>query len=304
MGITRLDIALPSGHSKEAVIDLCAQAGLVFANGGRSLRPAISTWDFPVACKLVKPSDIPGLLRSGSRHAAFLGRDMILEHSCSTHVIELLDLGLNPVKIVVAGPSVIAERFRHATCGKKKPQRKLSLRLATEYPNLARRWARKHRDFIQVDIQHVHGSTEVFPPDNADLIIDNTASGKTLHDNDLEVLEEIGRSSTRLYASKAAYDDSQLREEISTVAAFVRAALEARRRMIIEANVPLDRLDAVLAVLPAMLAPTIMPLLNDGGYAVKASVPSAEYVNVLRRIREQGGRDILVYRPDLVFDGA
>ena len=80
----------------------------------------------------------------------------------------------------------------------------------------------------------------------------------------------------------------------------VRSVLEARTRVIVELNVPRDRLEAVIAILPAMREPTISTLHGDAGYAVKVAVRRADLPRLIPRIRERGGCDIIVTSPSQI----
>jgi ATP phosphoribosyltransferase-like protein len=102
------------------------------------------------------------------------------------------------------------------------------------------------------------------------------------------------RSSTRLFACPKALDDPEKRARIEHLALLVRSVLDARRRVMLEVNVPADRLEAVVAILPCMREPTIAPLHHDAGFAVKAAVPRADLPGLIRVIKEQGGTDIVV----------
>ena len=77
----------------------------------------------------------------------------------------------------------------------------------------------------------------------------------------------------------------------------LQAVLSARTRVLVEVNVPADRLDAVVAVLPAMKSPTIQPLFGGQGYAVKAAVPRAQLPRVVMDLKAAGATDLIAVRP-------
>lgn len=139
-----------------------------------------------------------------------------------------------------------------------------------------------------------HGATEVFPPEDADCIVDNTATGATLRDNDLEILALVMRSSTRLYASRAAMDDPERRGAVEHLALLLRSVLEARARVMLEVNVSAERLEELAAVLPCMREPTIAPLHGDAGFAMKVAVPRKDLPALIPLIKSHGGTDIVV----------
>jgi ATP phosphoribosyltransferase len=139
-----------------------------------------------------------------------------------------------------------------------------------------------------------YGATEVFPPEDADCIVDNMATGETLRANGLVIVDELMRSSTRLYANPHALERSAKRERIERLVLLLRSVLDARQRVMLEVNVPADRLEAVIAVLPSMREPTMAPLHGDQGFAVKAAVPRHDLPTVIPEIKARGGTDIVV----------
>ena len=139
-----------------------------------------------------------------------------------------------------------------------------------------------------------YGATEVFPPEDADLIIDNVATGATLRANGLVVYDTIMRSSTRLYASRRAMNDPLKRSRIESLRLVLQSVLEARLRVMLEINASRDKLDTVVAMLPCMREATVAPLFGDSGYAIRAAVPRDELPVLLPALKEAGGTDIVV----------
>ena len=164
--------------------------------------------------------------------------------------------------------------------------------VATEYERITTAWLERRR--FDGKVVRSYGATEVFPPEDADCIVDNTATGATLKANGLVIFDELMRSSTRLFACPRTLDDPAKRDRIEHFALLIRSVLDARRRVMLEVNVPSDRLEAVVAVLPCMREPTIAPLHHDAGFAVKAAVPRADLPELIRAIKERGGTDIVV----------
>jgi ATP phosphoribosyltransferase len=102
------------------------------------------------------------------------------------------------------------------------------------------------------------------------------------------------RSSTRLYANAHALERPAKRERIERLVLLLRSVLDARQRVMLEVNVPADRLEAVVAVLPSMREPTMAPLHGNQGFAVKAAVPRRDLPKVIPEIKARGGTDIVV----------
>ncbi|MBK9120112.1 MAG: ATP phosphoribosyltransferase [Phycisphaerales bacterium] len=274
-----LRLAIPKGRMHSAVVTLLADAGVHLRFGERDYRPTVSLPGY--TAKILKPQNILEMLHAGSRDIGFAGADWVAELGCE--VVELLDTGLDPVRLVAAAPAELL-------LDGQLPDRPLVL--TSEYERLSRDWIARRG--IDARFIRSFGATEVFPPEDADLIIDNTATGSTLRANGLEIVDDVMRSSTRLYAHPAVLEDRERRAAVDSLILLLRSVLDARRRVMIEVNVPRDRLEAVVSILPCMREPTIAPLHGDAGYAVKAAIPREQLATIVPRLKAQGGSDIVV----------
>jgi ATP phosphoribosyltransferase len=278
---SRLRLAIPKGRMYEGVRALLAEAGVDIIHTARSYRPRVTLNGCQV--KILKPQNIVEMLQAGSRDLGFAGADWVAE--LDSQLVELVDTGLDPVRVVAAAPSSLL-------VDGQLPDRHLVV--ASEYERLTLAWI--ERRGLDARFVHSYGATEVFPPEDADLIVDNAATGSTLEANGLDVVDQLMTSSTRLYASFEALEDPDRRQTIDQVVLLVRSVLEARRRVMVEVNVSPETLEAVLAVLPCMRQPTISELAGGGGFAVKAAVPRSELPAVIPRLKASGGGDVVVTR--------
>lgn len=273
-------LALPKGRMQRGVEDLLAGAGIRVITGARVYRPSLSIPGFEV--KLLKPHNIVEMLHLGSRDIGFAGADWVDE--LGANLVELLDTGLDPVRLVAAAPRDLL--LPDGTL----PARHLVV--ASEYERLTKRWIQLRG--IDATVVRSYGATEVFPPEDADCIVDNTATGATLKANGLSIVDELMKSSTRLYAHPSALDDVARRRVIEDFVLLVRSVMEARRRVMVEINVPADRLEELIAILPCMREPTISQLHGEGGYAVKAAVPREQLPALIPLLKARGGADVVV----------
>ncbi|MCK5944522.1 MAG: ATP phosphoribosyltransferase [Planctomycetes bacterium] len=272
-------LALPKGRMNASILQLLADAGMPAQQTGRDYRPRLRNCPFDV--KLLKPQNVVTMIDGGSRDLGFAGADWVGE--LGADVVELLDLQLDPVRIVAAAPEALL------TDG-ALPRRRL--RVATEYAGLASAWI--EREGLDASIVRSHGATEAFPPDDADLIVDNTATGTTLQQNGLRIVAELSRSSTRLFANPASYEDQDRRPAIDAFVLLLRSVLAARERAMLDVNVTADQLQAVIDALPAMLQPTVSSLHGGGGFAVRAAVRREQLPALLPELRSRGARDLVV----------
>ncbi len=274
-----LHLAIPKGRIQSGVIDLLGAAGLELRSGPRGYRPVPSVSGYEV--KLLKPQTIVEMLAAGSRDVGFTGADWVAETSAD--LVELFDTGLDPVQLVIAAPESVLENGR-------LPQRPLVV--ASEYPNLTKRWIAQRG--LDATFVRSYGATEVFPPEDADVIADITATGETLAANGLVIVEEILRSSTRLYASALAMDSPDKKIAIEALVLGVQSVIEARTRAMVELNVTEDELELVIEILPCMREPTIAYLHGGAALSVKAAVPKNELSRLIPALKERGATDIVV----------
>ena len=285
--ITALSLALPKGRMNDGLMRLLADAGIEVRSGARSYRPTVSLEG--VETKLLKPQNVIRMLASGSRDVGFAGADWVAE--LDADLVEVLDTGLDPVRLVAAAPT----EFLVDGALPKRP-----LVIASEYEGLTKKWIADRG--LDARVVRSYGATEVFPPEDADCIVDNTATGSTLRANGLQIVDELLRSSTRLYANPAALEDPGKRARIEDLALLLGGVLEARRRVLVELNVPEAALDQLLAVVPCMRTPTVSRLAGEG-YAIKVAVLRDVLPTLIPQIRAAGGTDILVSAPSLIVPG-
>ena len=188
---TMLNIALPKGRLGEKTYDMFEKAGYAcpaIREGGRKL--IFENEELGLRYFWVKPSDVAIYVERGAADIGIAGKDILLEYQ--PEVYELLDLGLGKCRMAVAGPKTFRDRPGRA------------LRIATKFPHIAEKYyAGLGRD---IDMIKLNGSIEIAPILGlSDVIVDIVETGKTLKENDLEVLEEIVPISARLIANQAAY---------------------------------------------------------------------------------------------------
>lgn len=282
MGSMSVRILIPKGRIYDNITRLFSDAGFPISLADRMYRPRVAApW---LDAKIMKPQNVGELLELGSHDAGFTGADWIEESGAD--VEKVLDLGLDAVRVVAAIPvnADIAEL-------KKRP-----IVAATEYVNIAAKYLQTAGFTFR--IVRTYGATEVFPPDDADMIIDNTSSGQTLHDNGLAIVDTILHSTTLFVASKAAMQNAEKRGRIEELAMLFKAVLDARERTMLEMNVSEANYAALVAALPAMRSPTVSPLYNKGresGYAIKIAIKRDEVSALIPRLKQLGATDIVEY---------
>jgi ATP phosphoribosyltransferase len=274
-----LRLGLPKGRMQKSVLRLLEDAGIEVKVEDRGYRASLSLEGFET--KLLKSQNVVEMLHSGSRDLGFAGADWVRE--LDVELVELLDTEFDPVRVIVAAPVGLCPNGRI-------PQRPLVI--ASEYRRLTEGWIKRRG--LSARFVRSYGATEVFPPEDADMIIDNTATGSTLRANGLEIVDEVLKSSTRLYANPRVLDDPARRRRIDDLVLLLRSVLEARRRVMLEVNVPSGRLDELVKDLPCMRQPTVSPLLGAEAFAVKVAVLRRDLPVLIPQIKARGGVDVVV----------
>ena len=283
--IQPVHLALPKGRIQAGVLELLQEAGVRVTSSVRGYRPTLSLPGFET--KLLKPQNIVEMLAASSRDVGFAGADWVAEKGAE--LVPLLETSLDPVRLVAAAPRELLENGL-------LPRRPLIV--ASEYERLTRAWMKSRE--IEGRFVRTYGATEVFPPEDADVIVDNTATGATLAANGLVLVEELLTSSTWLYASPRSLEDSGKRGRIEDLVLVLRSVLEARGRAMVDLNVTAEALEAVVETLPSMREPTVSGLRSSGGFAVRAAVPRAELPGLVPALKASGATDIVVSRPEQI----
>ncbi len=190
-----LRVAVPKGAIFEDALAALGAAGLpveVLRDNGRRLFYRVEDTEFIVS----RPSDVPVFVEHGAADVGIVGKDVLEERR--PNVMELRNLGTGACRMILAAPRERAGEVQRAISHAEV------VRVATKFPNTSRRYfASLGR---QAEIIELHGSVELAPLVGlSECIVDLTATGTTLHENDLVVLDEISRSTARLIANRGSY---------------------------------------------------------------------------------------------------
>ena len=278
MKTPKIRMLIPTGRMNSQLMPLLTECGYHVEESDRNYRPRCQVDEIDV--KFLKPINIPNLIAIGRHDFGFCGMDWVKEHSARVEV--MLELGLNPVRLVLAAPE-------GTTLAKLKKKEKPVL--ATEYVNIGRKYLKKQG--INAIVLRTNGTTEVYPPDDADMIIDNTSTGSTLKANQLAILDTLMHSSTSFLVNRELLKNSQIRKQAENIAMLLEAALVARRKVMLEMNVSKQHLDQLLNALPAMKSPTVQPLAGGLDFAVRSVVDKNQVGVLIPALKKAGATDIV-----------
>jgi len=280
-----LRLGLPKGSLQEATFILFKRAGFNIKLPARSYYPVID--DPELEIMLMRAQEIPRYVSDGVLDAGLSGYDWIMENGAD--VIEVAELVYskntpNPIRLVlaVAKDSEIKEI--------KDLQGK---RIATELVQVTRRFLSDHN--VQATIEFSYGATEVKVPELVDAIADITETGSSLQANNLRIIATILQSTTRLHASKMAWNDPWKKEKLQNLAVLLEGALRADDKVGLKMNVPGDKLDEVLKVLPSMRHPTVSRLVNSDWVAIEVVLNEKKVRELVPALKRIGAHDIIEY---------
>ena len=221
-----LRLALPKGRMQEQAIKLLNEAGVQVKVGDREYRPVVNLPNCTVDCKLLKPQNCLEMLANGTRDLCFGGLDWVTNLGIAEQVVEVLDTELDPVRIICASPD--AGILESAKASGR------ALVVASEYEKVTRDWIASSG--LNARFVRAFGATESFPPDDADIIVDNTATGSTLKANGLHIVSTLFTSSTRLFANREAMQDPVKKRVIEELVLLLKSVLAGRNHMLVEFN--------------------------------------------------------------------
>ena len=280
-----LRIALPKGSLEEQTFLLFKQADLDIKRTEREYNPRISDPRIEQV-KILRPQEIPDYVADGYFDVGISGHDWVIESGAD--VVEIADLpyskqGAGIVKIVIAVPD--GQKIESAA------DIKPNSRVTTEYPNITRDYFEKLG--IPVEICFSYGATEAKVPDLMDVVVDLTETGSTLRKNNLKIIDTMLESITKLIVNRNSWEDPVKRKEITEIRTLLLSVIEARGKVLLDMNVPADKLNDVIAALPAMKMPTVSKLYNSEYYAIETVVEKDKVNILIPELKRIGAEDIL-----------
>jgi len=281
-----LKLVVPKGSLERATFELFEAADLKIVRASeREYRGSV---DDPriISVAVLRPQEIPTYVEDGFFDLGVTGEDWITETGANVVKMTALEYSKQtdlPVKLVLAVPR---------DAGITSPEQiKPDARISTEFPNITKAYFEKLG--IPVHIFLSYGATEAKVPEIVDAIVDLTETGSTLRRNGMEIVDVLLESRTQLIANPAAHEDADKRQAMEELMILLRGAVDARGKVLVKLNVHRDDLERVLALLPAMRAPTVSQLSEEGYVAVETIVPKAQINTLIPQLKSNGASDII-----------
>lgn len=275
----KLRIAIQkSGRLNEDSLKILKDCGISIDNGKDQLKAPAR--DFPMEVFYLRNGDIPQYLMDGVVDVAIIGENVLFEKGQQIRVAE--HLGFSKCRVSLALPKSQPYTDMADLNGK---------RIATSYPNTVRHFLSKNG--IEAELHIINGSVEIAPNIGlADAICDIVSSGSTLFKNNLKEVEVLLKSEAVLAVSPGI--DKEREGILQQLQFRLQSVLKARENRYVLMNVPNDRLDTVLELLPGMRSPTVLPLADAGWSSVHTVIGRDRFWEVIDKVREAGAEGILV----------
>ncbi len=280
---TKLKIAVQkSGRLSEDSTNLLRRCGVKFNNGLGKLKSEAE--NFPVEIYFLRDDDIPEYVADGVADVGIVGENVLAESRKKVDSIE--KLGYGKCRLSLAVPKTFAYESVKDFDGK---------RIATTYPQILSEFFRANK--INADIHTISGSVEIAPSIGlADAVCDLVSSGSTLFTNGLREVETVMQSEAVLIARKNLSGDLQM--ILEKLLFRIKSVKAAKQNKYILLNAPDEKLNEIVALLPGIKSPTVMPLATRGWSSVHSVINENDFWEGVESLKDKGAEGILVLSID------
>ncbi len=267
-----------SGRLYDDSVKLLSECGIDLRNVKDRLRTESD--DFPLEVFFLRDDDIPQYVEDGVADIGIVGENVLFEKNKQTEAVE--KLGFGKCRLSIAIPKSMEYGGVKSLLGK---------RIATSYPVLVQKYLTDNN--VTAEIHEISGSVEIAPGIGlADVVCDLVSSGSTLFMNGLKEVETILQSQSVLIKNKN-LNAEQLRL-LDKLLFRIRAVKKAKRNKYILLNAPNESLQKIIALLPGMKSPTVLPLAESGWSSVHTVLNEDEFWDKIEQLKEAGAQGILV----------
>jgi ATP phosphoribosyltransferase len=266
------------GRLFEETMHLLAEAGIKLSAGKRNL--LVASTSFPVELLFLRDDDIPQAVADEAADVGIVGENESLEKQQPVDIIKRL--GFSKCRLSLAIPK--EEDYRGLTwfAGKK---------IATSYPSILAAFLKKNA--IKADIHVISGSVEIAPGIGlADAVFDIVSSGSTLISNHLKEVEVIMQSEAVLIGNKSLNKEKEL--ILNELLFRIDSVQAAEDKKYILLNAPNDKLQEILAILPGMKSPTVLPLAQEGWSSIHSVIDEKRFWEIIGKLKIAGAEGILI----------
>ncbi|WP_291400788.1 ATP phosphoribosyltransferase [Daejeonella sp.] len=265
-----------SGRLNEKSVELLKNCGLSFENYKSSLISNVS--NFPLEILFLRDDDIPEYVQDGIADLGIVGENVISETGVDVAFLQMLGFGKCTLKLAVQTHSTI-ENIADLN-GKS---------IATSYPVILKKFLDEQS--INAEIRTISGSVEIAPGLGlSDAIFDIVSTGGTLKSNGLKPFAEVMKSEAVLIGRKGIENEDLIVELIQRI----QSVLRAKETKYVVLNAEAKNLDQILALLPGVKSPTVVPLAEQGWVAIHTVIPERDFWEKISLLKSAGAQGIVV----------
>ena len=265
-----------SGRLNEKSVELLKNCGLSFENYKSSLISNVS--NFPLEILFLRDDDIPEYVQDGIADLGIVGENVISETGVDVSFLQMLGFGKCTLKLAVQTHSTI-EKIADLN-GKS---------IATSYPVILKNFLDDNK--INAEIRTISGSVEIAPGLGlSDAIFDIVSTGGTLKSNGLKPFAEVMKSEAVLIGRKGIENDPLIVELIQRI----QSVLRAKETKYVVLNAEAKNIDQILALLPGVKSPTVVPLAEEGWVAIHTVIPERDFWEKISLLKGAGAQGIVV----------
>ncbi|MFP4086849.1 MAG: ATP phosphoribosyltransferase [Desulfobacteraceae bacterium] len=284
--MNKLKFGIPKGSLQKATINLFEKSGWKINVNGRSYFPDIN--DDDIECAICRAQEMSRYVESGTLDAGLTGRDWTEENESNVVVVDDLvysKVSQKPARWVLAVP---------ADSDIKRLEDLQDKKIATELINFTKRFF-KERD-IDVKVAFSWGATEAKVVSGlADAIVEVTETGSTIRAHGLKIIYDLMETNTQLIANPDAYEDPWKKGKIAQIILLLKGALRAENMVALKMNLPEDRIEGVIRILPSLNAPTVAHLHNSDWVSVETVVDVRVVRDLIPKLMNAGAEGIIEY---------
>ena len=281
-----LKLGIPKGSLEKSTIELFEKAGWKIRVSSRNYFPSIN--DDDIECSLVRAQEMARYVDNGVLDLGLTGLDWILENDADVEIISDLVYSkatTRKAQWVLAVPEDSPIRSLDDCAGKT---------ISSELVNFTRRYFSERN--IPVDVEFSWGATEGKVVEGlVDAIVEVTETGSTIRAHGLKIIHTLLETNTKLIANNDSMKDTWKREKILQISRMLRGALIANSLVGIKMNVPEDRLDKVIKLIPSLNAPTISKLYNINWFSVESVIAEQTVRELIPKLIDAGADGIIEY---------
>jgi ATP phosphoribosyltransferase len=283
---TKLKLGIPKGSLQNATIALFKRSGWHINVNGRSYFPEID--DNSIDCAICRAQEMSRYVESGTLDAGLTGKDWIAENESDVRIVTDLiysKVSSRPARWVIAVPYDSPIKKLEDLAGKK---------IATELTEFTKRYFAERK--IAVNVEFSWGATEAKVVSGlADAVVEVTETESTIKAHGLRIIHQLMQTNTQLIVNHEAWQNPQKKKKVEQIALLLQGALFGEKMVGVKMNVPQNRMEEIIAILPSLNAPTVASLYQSDWFSVEVVVSKETVRELIPRLLEHGAEGIIEY---------